>query len=106
MNASGRIDAIKKMLETEPDDLFLNYSLGIEYLSNQLHQEAIIQFKKSLSINPDYFTAHYQLGKLFEQINVPNSAIHHYKLGLAIATKLKHNKAINEFNEALFLIED
>jgi hypothetical protein len=46
------------------------------------------------------------LGKLFEQINVPNSAIHHYKLGLAIATKLKHNKAINEFNEALFLIED
>lgn len=106
MNASGRIDAIKKMLETEPDDLFLNYSLGIEYVSNELHKEAIIQFNKSLSINPDYFTAHYQLGKLFEHMNVPDKAIHHYKLGLATAIKLKHNKAINEFNEALFLIED
>lgn len=106
MNASGRIDAIKNMLESEPDDLFLNYTLGIEYASIQMNKEAINQFNKSLSINPDYFTAHYQLGKLFEQMNVASNAIHHYKLGLAIATRLKNNKAINEFNEALFLIED
>lgn len=106
MNSKSRIAIIQTMLEKEPNDVFLNYSLGIEYSATQNFNEAIIQFNKSLSIDPDYFTAHYQLGKVYEQLNDQINAIHHYKVGLAAATKLKHNKAINEFNEALFLIED
>ncbi|MFN8231350.1 MAG: tetratricopeptide repeat protein [Bacteroidia bacterium] len=106
MNKTLRLENILNMLKTEPNDLFLNYSLGIEYIAINKYSEAIIQFNKSLTINPNYFTAYYQLGKVYEILNDFNMAITQYQQGLKIATLQKNNKAINEFNEAIFLIED
>lgn len=95
------------MLEKEPDDLFTNYALGIEYSNNSTElDKAEEQFKKVLMIDPDYIPAHYQLGKLFEsQTNIPE-ALQYFKKGLELARIQKNNKATNEFNEAIFLLEE
>ncbi len=97
---------IINMLKSEPNDLFLNYTLGLEYVAELSLQDAELQFKKTLEINVNYIPAFYQLGKLFESQLKNTEALHYFKLGLEQAKSQKNNKAINEFSEAVFMLED
>jgi tetratricopeptide (TPR) repeat protein len=106
MERLSRIDMIINMLKSEPNDLFLNYTLGLEYVAELSLQDAEFQFKKTLEINVDYIPAFYQLGKLFESQLKNTEALHYFKLGLEQAKSQKNNKAINEFSEAVFMLED
>lgn len=107
MQRSGRIDTLITILEKEPEDLFTNYALGIEYSNNTSElDKAEEQFKKVLHLDPDYIPAYYQLGKLFESQTKITEALQYFKIGLELARIQKNNKAINEFNEAVFLLED
>lgn len=94
------------MLNDNQNDLFLNYALGVEYFSKNEYAQAEFQFKKALSIQNDYVAAYYQLGKLFEAQNKITEALEFFKQGLAFAKTQKNNKAINEFGEAIFMLED
>lgn len=94
------------MLEKEPDDLFLNYALGTEYVGELDLGQAEFQFKKVLKLDPEYIAAYYQLGKLFESVLKNTEALEFYRLGLEKAKLGKNNKAINEFGEAIFMLED
>ena len=106
MSEQTRIELIKRMLEKEPDDVFLNYALGLEYLKNpDSIMLAEVQFKKVTEFDPKYMAAYYQLGKLLESQIKLSEALHYYRLGLEIAEKRKEKKAIGEFMEAIFLIE-
>lgn len=105
--ATTRIESLLSMLEKEPNDIFLNYALGIEYAANpETSADAESQFKIVLSLNEDYIPAYYQLGKLNETLLRNEEAIDYFKKGLEKAKAQKNNKAINEFNEAIFLLED
>ncbi len=106
MERLSRIDMIIEMLRDEPDDLFLNYTLGLEYVAELSLNDAEFQFKKSLVLNENYIAAYYQLGKLFESQLKNTEALHYFKLGLEQAKRQKNNKAINEFGEAVFMLED
>jgi tetratricopeptide (TPR) repeat protein len=107
MERLGRIDMLMSMLEKEPDDVFLNYALGLEYandLSTAANAES--QFKIVLGLDRNYLAAYYQLGKLFEALLRIPEAAEQFKCGLEKARESKDNKAINEFEEALFMLED
>lgn len=107
MERAGRIDMLLTMLEKEPDDLFLNYALGLEYAGDlQTVADAESQFKIVLSLDKNYIAAYYQLGKLFESLMRTTEAMEYYKYGLEKAKEQKNNKAINEFGEALFMLEE
>lgn len=106
MERIDRIALLKEFLIKEPKDIFSNYALGIEYFSEQKIEQAILQFEKVLSLNSNYSPAYYQLGKIFEAQLKNTEAIDYYKKGLLIAQIAKDNKSINEFNEAIFLLED
>lgn len=102
-----RINMLKGMLENEPDDLFLNYALGMEFLNDTSSlMQAKIQFQKVLELNADYIPAFYQLGKLCELMQAKTEAMTYYQKGLGLAKVQKNNKAVNEFGEALFMLED
>jgi tetratricopeptide (TPR) repeat protein len=107
MNRKARIDTLISMLEKEPGDLFLNYVLGIEY-ANDLSSvaDAESQFKIVLNLDPNYIAAYYQLGKLLESLLRNPEALECYKVGLEKAKEQQNNKAVNEFNEALFNLEE
>lgn len=94
------------MLEKEPDDIFLNYALGTEYVGELDVIQAEFQFKKVLQMEPSYIAAYYQLGKLFESQLKNADALHFFKLGLEKAKEAKNNKAVNEFGEAIFMLEE
>ena len=106
MDRLNRIDMLLAMLEKEPDDIFLNYALGTEYVGELDVVQAEFQFKKVLQMEPNYIAAYYQLGKLFESQLKNTEALHFFKLGLEKAKVAKNNKAINEFGEAIFMLEE
>ena len=95
------------MLEKEPEDLFLNYALGLEY-ANDLNKvaDAESQFKIVLGLDPNYIPGYYQLGQLLASLMRTPEALDYYKAGLQKAKEQKNNKAINEFGEAIFMLED
>jgi tetratricopeptide (TPR) repeat protein len=107
MNGAGdRIASILAMLSAEPDDVFLNYALGLEHIKAGNAEEAKKWLTRSLKLDPGYFTAHYQLGKLAERENDHASAMQWYQTGLEIARQKGQRKAVSEFEEAIFLLED
>jgi tetratricopeptide (TPR) repeat protein len=97
---------VNKLLEQEPNDLFLNYTLGLEHVAEHNLPEAEGLFKKVLGLDANYIAAYYQLGKLLESRKKNEEAILNYKKGLEKAKEQKNNKAASEFEEAIFLLED
>ncbi len=106
MDKNARIELLLGMLEKEPADIFLNYSLSLEYLSIQEFTKAEAGLKKVIEIQSDYIPAFYQMGKLKEEIVLNAEALDYYRKGLELARSQKNNKAINEFGEAIFILED
>ena len=106
MERAGRIDMLLELLQKEPFDTFLNYVLGLEYIEQQDLQRAEIQLKKVVALDEDYIAVYYQLGKLFEGQLRNTEALSYYNTGLEKAKAKKDNKAINEFGEAIFMLED
>ena len=107
MEREKRIDQLLEMLHREPNDVFLTYAVGLEYAADlEKNKEAENYFRRVLKLDENYVSAYYQLGKLYESVQEIPAAISTYKLGLEKARLLKNNKAVNELNEAIFLLED
>jgi Tfp pilus assembly protein PilF len=95
-----------ELLKKEPNDVFLIYALGIEYVAELDLKEAEEKFKKVLSIDENYIAAYYQLGKLFESQLRNEEALTYFRIGLEKAKEQKNNRSVNEFKEAIFMLED
>lgn len=107
MERVTRIDMLVEMLKKEPGDVFLSYALALEYATDiNTVAEAEHLFRKVIDKDANYIAAYYQLGKLFESTLRTHEALEIYKKGLEKSTIKKDNKAINEFGEAIFLLED
>ncbi len=107
MQNESRIDTLRKMLAAEPEDVFLNYALALEYFrvpSTVLLGEE--QLHKVLKMDPSYVPAYFQLGKVYESTGESAKAIETYKTGIHYAEMKKDRKAVNELNEAIFMLED
>ena len=58
-----RLETIKTMLESAPDDVFLRYSLGMEYAAAGRHGEAAAEFKHCVEMDEGYLAAYVEAGK-------------------------------------------
>ncbi len=94
------------MLEKEPNDIFLNYALAVEFSGEEKFAEAETQFLKTLQLNNDYLPCYYQLGQTAEKLNKEKEALEYYHKGVELAKKQNNNKALNELNEAIWMLED
>ena len=104
MNKS-RKDTLIEMLEKEPHDLFLNYALAVEFVGENKLEEAEKQFLKTVKLDSEYLPCYYQLGQVAEKIKTEKEALEYYKLGLALAQKQNNQKAVNELNEAIWMLD-
>ena len=106
MEKLPRKELIFDMLVKEPNDVFLNYALAMEHLSTSNFIEAENQFKKVLTIKPDYLPCFYQLGQVNEKLGNNDIAITFYKQGIDLAKLQNNTKALGELNEAIWMLED
>jgi Tfp pilus assembly protein PilF len=102
----SRLEQLKKMLETEPNDSFLNYALALEYAKTNDLKKAIQLIEAIIVRDKDYLGAYYELGKYYELSEQAQMAADIYRKGIEIAIQQKNRKAQLELNEALLQLED
>jgi tetratricopeptide (TPR) repeat protein len=96
----SRYAKLVEMLDKQPDDLFLQYALAMEYLGMQKPQDAEKLFRAIIETDVHYVAAYYQLGKLLEPVN-EHEAINIYEKGMEEAQLKNDRKTVNEFRAAL-----
>ncbi len=96
-----RLQKLIEMLEQQPNDSFLTYAIGMEYLGMGNLNSAELQFKAVIVIDPNHLAAHYQLGILLPNLNKETEAINLLEKGLVIAQQKGDLKTKNEFRSAL-----
>ena len=106
MESKSRKEILLDMLETDSQDVFLNYALAMEFLGERNFKEAEAQFQKTLNFNTDYLPCFYQLGQVYEKLNQDVLAIEFYNKGIELASKQGNKKALGELKEALWLLQD
>lgn len=106
MDRLSRMEMIRKLLDEEPADVFLNYALGVEYLAELDLAEAEACFKKVLTLKESYIPVYYQLGKLYEAKSEEKEALKYYTAGHKFAEEQNDRKAMGEFDEAIFMLGD
>ena len=84
---SDRIAAIEAMLAKSPQDVFLHYSLGIEYASVRRFAEAVEQFDQCINLDSDYIPAHIEAAKALRASGEAGQARGRFEHALELARK-------------------
>lgn len=101
-----RIEKIKEMLQQSPQDCFLHHALGLEYIKAGQTQDALLEFRRVLSINEEYVGTYYHLARLLFADGQKEEALSTFRKGIEVASKLKDLHARNELQMALEELED
>jgi len=96
----NRIERIKEMLASSPNDNFLRHALALEYIKAGNDANARTLFEAILTESPDYTGSYYHLGKLLERNNETGLAIEWYEKGMAAAKAANERHAYNELQNA------
>lgn len=99
--ANVRLEKLLEMLHKQPNDAFLHYAVGMEYLGLNQTAEAENWFRKVLGIEPDNIATHYQLGLLLHQKGSEKEAITLLEHGQHLAMNKGDLKTANEFKTAI-----
>jgi len=102
----NRKDELQKMIAEEPGDPFLHYALGLEYLAEHNYQEALRCLQQTIQHDPDYTAAYYQLGIIFQVIDIVDVARDYWEKGKILAEKQNDRKTAGEFEEMLEGLEE
>lgn len=95
-----RISTLKKFLEANPDDSFVQHGLALEYVKAGDDHEARMLFENILQHDPGYVGSYYHLGKLYERIGETALAVSAYENGMLAAREAKDQHAFNELKAA------
>lgn len=94
------INEIKNLLADDPDDSFLHYALGLEYVKAGETELALERFEILLHKHPDYLPVYYQAAHLYLVKNDRENAEIVFKNGIALADRLGNNKTYQELMNA------
>jgi tetratricopeptide (TPR) repeat protein len=97
----SRLEQIRKMLVSEPRDVFLNFGLAMEYVKLGQLDEAIRQFKYVNEIDPDYVPAYFQQGNALVTQGKLHEASAVLRQGIEVAERLGDHHAAAEMGEVL-----
>ena len=93
---TDRISKLKALLEDEPDDPFLLYSLGHEYAKAGDADSALAFFDRTIAADADYCYAYYHKARVQQQAGDTAAAKETLETGLARALASKDQKAESE----------
>jgi tetratricopeptide (TPR) repeat protein len=96
MTAKTRKDRILEMLADDPNDAFLRYGLGMEYLSEGAHEEALRTFRELTEVAPDYVPGYQQAGQVLTKLGRTDEARDFFRRGIATAQKVGNAHARDE----------
>jgi len=102
--SAARLEKLYKFLAATPNDPFLLYAIALEHKKSDA-PKAIEYLNKTLSADPLYCYAYFQLGQVYEQMGDVESAKRSYTDGIAAAQKAGDAHAQSEISGALAMIQ-
>jgi len=106
MTTSTRLEALKKELEKNPDDVFARYLVALEYVKLNQSAEAFNHFQVLLDKHPEYVATYYQYGAALEKAGRIDEAKEIFRLGIVVAGKTGDAHTRAELQQALDLIDE
>lgn len=83
-----RIDSIRRLLEKTPDDVFLHYSLAMEYAVAGNIELAVGEFDRCIALDADYLAAYVECGKALRASGRLDQARQTFARGAQLAQRL------------------
>jgi len=97
----SRLEKIEKMLAASPDDVFLNFALGVELAKEGKIDDALLRFDRVAEIDPRYTTAYFQKATTLAAAGRMSDAREAFRVGINAARRHGDLHAAEEMEAAL-----
>ena len=87
MPPDDRIAAFKEVAEEMPDDPEVRFGLAGAYLAAEQAENAVIEYRETIRLKPDYSAAYRGLGRALERAGRTAEAIAVFTQGLEVAAR-------------------
>ncbi|WP_164930715.1 tetratricopeptide repeat protein [Aquifex aeolicus] len=94
-----RIAYFKSLLEKNPDNPMVHYSLGLEYFKVKDYENAIKHLERYLELQEDEGAAYRTLAKCYEELGEFQKAIEVLEEGIRQAMKYNHPSMAQEYQQ-------
>jgi tetratricopeptide (TPR) repeat protein len=101
---NNRVAMLVRMREEQPDDPFIPFALGMEFIMSNRPQ-ALHYFEETKRLFPEYLPVYYQLALLSLEREQTEEAKQYLNEGIAIATRQGEVKTLNELKALLGQID-
>ncbi|HKK92801.1 MAG TPA: tetratricopeptide repeat protein [Longimicrobiales bacterium] len=102
---SDRIDALRRMVESRPDDPRARFGLAVEYLSSGRTEEGVAALRSYLDIGTDEGNAWGRLASALVELDRPEEAREAWEKGIEVSLTHGHPTMAEEFRAALGELE-
>lgn len=96
-----RIDALRKMVEKDPNDPRLRFGLALEYEKLGRWEQVAAELREYLALAQDQGNAWGRLGSALRQLGRDGEAREAYRRGIDAANRHGHPSMAAEFEEVL-----
>lgn len=100
----SRREQIEKMLAADPDDLFLNFALAMEYAKERSVDEAVSQFDRVIELDPKHVPAYLQKARTLVDAGRADAARDTLIRGVAAANDAGDKHAATEMSDMLKML--
>lgn len=97
----SRLEAIKRLVEKNPNNSFVRYSLGMEYRSANDLQMSLTAFEELIERDPNYVPAYLMAGEVAVALGENERAERILTKGIEAATKAGNQHAASEMKDLL-----
>jgi tetratricopeptide (TPR) repeat protein len=98
---SSRLEALRAMVEQNPQHGFARYGLAMEYANSGELDNAITEFRALLDADPNYAAAYYHLGRTYERSGRIDDARATYQKGIELTRRTGDSHTASELQAAL-----
>ncbi len=97
----SRLDQLRKFAQSQPDDAFAQYGVGLECMQLERWDEALAAFDLALAADASYVAAFYQKALAEVKLGQRSAAATTLKAGMPIALEANETHAVAEMRKML-----
>ena len=92
------------MLQSEPEDVFLNYALAMAMMAEGSDDDALSQLEHVIDLDPDYVASYFQLGQAYARAGKVELSRDALERGIRAARRTGDSHALSEMTGFLELL--